>query len=337
MLKIAVFGCGYWAAFQVAAWQAQGAQVVAVWNRTKSRAVTFAQKWNIEHVFDTPEDVFAWGEFDIADIIADVDAHEPLTLLAAAHKKAVICQKPMAYTQESCRRMVDACRNAGVWFAVHENFRYQPPTQRFIEVVRSGLIGKVQHAQINMRSPDLDIIKKQPALGTMPHMVLRDMGPHIFDVARAAFGEMRSVYAAPIYSYRDQDILVPDAALCTLTAQSGAVIACHLVHQWGDRFTAQGDKGNVTLDHDNVLHITTTDGTRSFDTADWAILPYIPADDWELHGGHVMSAIPLCLDDLMYAYRQGVPAPTSGQDNLETMNLVFDAIQSFDTGTVITR
>ncbi|HML48823.1 MAG TPA: Gfo/Idh/MocA family oxidoreductase [Clostridia bacterium] len=142
MLKIAVFGCGYWAAFQVAAWQAQGARVVALWNRTKARAEAFAQRWNIPRVFDSAEALMAWGEFDIADIIADVGAHEALTLLAAQYRKPVICQKPMGSTLESCEKMAQACREAGVWFAVHENFRYQPPTQRFIEAVRSGAIGR---------------------------------------------------------------------------------------------------------------------------------------------------------------------------------------------------
>ena len=333
MLRIAVFGCGYWAAFQVAAWQAQGAQVVAVWNRTRARADAFAEKFSIPNVFDTPEEVYDWGQFDIADIIADAPAHEALTLLAAQRGKAVICQKPMAPTLEACRRMVDGCAQAGVWYAVHENFRYQPPTAAFINAVRSGVIGKVLHASIAMRSPDLDIMEKQPALKVMPHMVLRDMGPHIFDVARAAFGEMQSIYAVPVYSY--EGISVPDAALCTLKARSGAVIHCDLVHEWGDRFSAQGEKGRIVLDHDNILHVTTADGTDSVDTKTWDYLPYIPQEDWGLHGGHVMSSIPLCLNALMQAYEQGVPAPTSGADNLETIRLVFAAIKSFGTGKVI--
>lgn len=333
MPRVAVFGCGYWAAFQVAAWQAQGAQVVALWNRTRAKADAFAEKFNIPHVFDTPEAVYDWGEFDIADIIADAPAHEMLTLLAAQRGKAVICQKPMAPTLEACKNMVAACKKAGVWYAVHENFRFQPPTMAFIEAVKSGVIGKVLHAEITMRSPDLAIMEKQPALKVMPHMVLRDMGPHIFDVARAAFGEMASMYAMPVYSYEGID--VPDAAICTLRAKSGAAITCNLVHEWGDRFMAQGEKGRIVLDHDNVLHITTCESESVTDTKTWSYLPYIPKEDWDLHGGHVMSSIPVCIDALMKAYADGVPAPTSGSDNLETIRLAFAAIESFDTNRVV--
>jgi len=170
-------------------------------------------------------------------------------------------------------------------------------------------------------------------LKTMPHMVLRDMGPHIFDVARAAFGDMKSIYAVPVYSY--DGINVPDAALCTLQTENGAVIHCDLVHEWGDRFIAQGENGRIVLDHDNVLHILTENCEEHIDTKNWQYLPYIPMEDWELHGGHIMTSIPLCLEALMQAYNAGVPAPTSGEDNLKTMSLVFAAIDSFETGKVI--
>jgi len=335
MLKIAILGCGYWAAFQVAAWQAVGASAVAVWNRTKTRAEAFAKAWGIPRVFETAGDLFAWGEFDIADIITDVGGHEPLTLLAAAHGKPVICQKPMSYTYESCRRMVDACAAAGCWFAVHENFRYQPPAAQFIKAARSGVIGKPLHAQINMRSPDIELMAKQPALRAMPHMALRDMGPHIFDVARAAFGEMASMYALPVYSYRAEGVDVPDAAVCVMKAESGAAVSCNLVHEWNVNMTVAGEKGSVTLDRDNILRVRTGAGEQAVDTKDWKRLPYIPDEDWNLHGGHIMSAIPRCLADLAGSFQRGAPAPTSGADNLKTMELVFAAIESFETGQAV--
>ena len=332
-MRVAVFGTGYWAAFQVGAWQALGADVVAVWNRTAHRAQEFAARFGIPHVFDMPEEVFSWGQFDVADIIADVGAHRPLVELAARSGKAVICQKPMAATLEDCRAMVAACEQAGVWNAVHENFRYQPPTVAFNNALGSGVIGKPLRAHISMRSPDLAIMEKQPALTTMPHMVLRDMGPHIFDVARCFFGEMRSIFALPIHSYPQYS--VPDAALCTLHAESGAVLHCDLVHDWNDRFFAEGTLGTLRLDHENILHTTTRKGTVSVDTKTWQPLLYIPVDDWHLHGGHVFASIPACLADLMRAWEAGQPAPTSGADNLKTMELVFAAIQSFDTGNNI--
>lgn len=332
-MKVAVFGCGYWAAFQVAVWQDLGVKVVAVWNRTSAKAHEFALKFNIPKVFDTPEELFEWGEFDVADIIADVGAHEELVLMSAAYRKNVICQKPMSDTLESCVNMVEACKNAGVLFAVHENFRYQPPTVMFKQALDSGVAGKILNARIVMRSPDEAIMSKQPALTVMPHMVLRDMGPHIFDVARYFFGEAQSIYALPVYSYPQYK--VPDAALCTFKMANNVALHCDLLHKWNDRFVAEGENGVIRLDYFNILHIECGDDKRQIDTKTWSVLDYIPKFDWDLHGGHIFSSIPACLNDLINAFENNVPAPTCGEDNLKTMRLVFAAIESFDTGNVV--
>lgn len=328
-MKVAVLGCGYWAAFQVAAWQALNVEIVAVWNRTQPRAQEFSQRFSIPNIFESPDELFAWGEFDIADIIADVDVHEALVLLAAKYKKAVICQKPMGKNYEACQRMVKACSDAGIWYAVHENFRYQPPTLAFKQALLSGVIGKPIRAHLSMRSPDRAILNVQPALTTMPHMVLRDMGPHIFDVARSLFGEMHSVFATPIYTY--QEYSVPTEALCTLRTQNGLAVHCDLVHDWNDRFYVEGEHGSIILTHDNILKIVSSNGEQIIDTKAWEYLSYVPKRDWDIHGGHVFSSIPNCLNDLRKAYFEGKPAPTSGEDNLKTMQLVFAAIKSFDT------
>ena len=46
-LRIAVLGTGYWAQFQIAAWQSIGADVVAVWNRTHDKAAATAARFGI--------------------------------------------------------------------------------------------------------------------------------------------------------------------------------------------------------------------------------------------------------------------------------------------------
>ncbi len=330
-LRIAVFGTGYWAQFQIAAWQAIGAQVVAVWNRTREKAVATAQRFSIPTVFDTPEQAFAAGDFDITDIIADVGAHEPLVLMAAQHKKDVICQKPMASDYPSCQRMVEACRKADVWYAVHENFRYQPQFAPVKQWLDSGALGAPLHAHVQLRSPDREIIFKQPALAQKDHMVLRDMGPHIFDVIRFLLGDIASIYTHSVQSY--PDIPVHDTALSQLTMHSGIPVLCSLVHEFAYKVYVQCQHGSLLLDQDNVLFVRKEgEEEQRIDTRTWPTLPYIPAEDWALHGGHVFAAIPLCLADLAQAYRQGVPAPTSGEDNLKTMAAVFAAIRSQETG-----
>lgn len=332
-MKIAVFGTGYWAQFQIAAWQSIGAQVVALWNRTRERAEATAARFDIPFVGQTPEEVYEKAEFDIADIIADVDAHEALVLLAAHYRKAVICQKPMAFTGEACDRMLRAAEKAGIWFAVHENFRYQPPFQKLKELLDENRIGRPIRAQLQLKSPDRSIMDKQPALKVMDNMVFRDMGPHIFDVARYFFGEAETIYTRTLAAY--PDIGVPDTAHCLLTMKNGLLLSCDLVHEFYHKVFIEGEKGSLILDRDNMIHMQTDEGLHRIDTRTWKTLEYIPSVDWLVHGGHVFSAIPACLSALQKSFLEGLPAATSGKDNRETMRLVFGAIRSNDEGRAV--
>ncbi|MDD4774684.1 MAG: Gfo/Idh/MocA family oxidoreductase [Eubacteriales bacterium] len=332
-LRVAVFGTGYWSQFQIPAWQSVGAEVTALWNRTHGKALRSAARFGIERVFDTPEAVFEGVPFDIADIITDVEAHEPLVNLAARYKKDVICQKPMAYSLEACRRMTDNCRRAGVWFAVHENFRYQPQFAPVKAALDGGAFGRVLHAHIQLKSPDRAIISKQPSLAGMDHMALRDMGPHIFDVTRYLFGDAESVYSRPVVSYAD--IGAEDTALSLLVMKSGVPVMCSLAHRFHYKVFVQCEKGVITLDDDNVITFESDGQSRTLDARTRTVLPYIPDDDWEIHGAHVFAAIPRCLEALTGRYLKNKPAETSGDDNLETMRTVFAAIRSRDTGTVV--
>ena len=57
-LKFAIFGCGFWSQFQLGAWtEVDGAECVALYNRTRSKADKLAERFNIPRVYDTAEEL----------------------------------------------------------------------------------------------------------------------------------------------------------------------------------------------------------------------------------------------------------------------------------------
>lgn len=331
ILKVAVLGTGYWAQFQIAAWQAIGCEVTAVWNRTRQRAEDTARRFLIPAVYDTVEELLKSADFDVVDIITDAEAHEDLVLAAARHKKPVICQKPMALTEEACQGMVDSCKDAGVWFAIHENFRYQPQFLALKEQMKTPGLGRVLHAHIQLKSPDRGIISVQPALAQMEHMALRDMGPHLFDVVRYLFGEITSVLAYPVTSY--PDIKVDDSVLSLLKTAAGHPVLCTLAHDFNYKAFIAFEHGTLLLDEQNNITLTKEkEAAMPFPYQIPQRLPYVPQVDWDIHGGHVFMAIPACLMDLRDSLLSKKDAPTSGEDNLKTLQTVFAAMRSVETG-----
>ena len=97
--RFAIFGAGFWAQYQLAAWQElKGAECVAIYNRTLAKADALAQRFGVSSVYDDPEELLAREKLDFIDVITDVDTHSQFVHLAAQYKLAVICQKPMAAT-----------------------------------------------------------------------------------------------------------------------------------------------------------------------------------------------------------------------------------------------
>jgi predicted dehydrogenase len=96
-LRFAVFGAGFWAPFQLAAWsEVGGVQCVAVYNRTRGKAEKLAENFRIPAVYSSPEELLDDEALDFIDIITDMCSHGTFVRLAAERGIPVICQKPMS-------------------------------------------------------------------------------------------------------------------------------------------------------------------------------------------------------------------------------------------------
>lgn len=57
-LRFVVFGAGFWAPYQIAAWhEVQGAECVAIYNRTVCKAEKIAKRFDIPAVYAHPEEL----------------------------------------------------------------------------------------------------------------------------------------------------------------------------------------------------------------------------------------------------------------------------------------
>src|SRR5579862_4618190 len=63
---------------------------------------------------------------DVVDICLPTDMHEAVAGQAIAQGKAVFCEKPLARTLESARRMIEAANGAGTLFGVGQVVRFFP-------------------------------------------------------------------------------------------------------------------------------------------------------------------------------------------------------------------
>ena len=335
-LKFAVFGCGFWSKFQIGAWtELEGVELVAVYNRTISKAEKIAEYFKIPRVYDNPEELFKNETLDFVDIITDVDTHAQFVDLAVKNGiKHIICQKPMAPNFKIAKEMVENCSSSGARLYIHENYRWQAPVRRFKHIMDSGIIGKPFKARVTFLS-GFPVFENQPFLMELDHFILTDMGSHLLDVVRYLFGECDKLWCQtkavnPKIKGEDLAVILMDMknGIPVYTEMSYASIVEH------DNFSTlnilvEGENGSVYLGPGFEIRTTTRKGTKSetvkFPSYPWADPDYIVNHE---SGIHVNKNI---MNDM-----NGIgKAENTGADNLETVRLIWASYESARTGEVI--
>ncbi|MEU9303185.1 Gfo/Idh/MocA family oxidoreductase [Streptomyces sp. NPDC048269] len=126
------------------------ASVVAVAEPRKVRRDRFAAVHALEAgaAVDDWRALAARGRVADAVLVCTLDREHLEPVLAfAALGYHVLLEKPMALTEDECRRIVDAVEQAGVILAVGHVLRYTPYTRALKRVLGSGRIGDVVSVQ----------------------------------------------------------------------------------------------------------------------------------------------------------------------------------------------
>jgi D-apiose dehydrogenase len=336
-LKFAVFGTGFWSYYQLSGWkELAGAEPLALYNRTRSKAEAVARQFNVPYVYDNPDELLEKHahELDFIDIITDVDSHALFTEKGAGYGLNVICQKPMGANLEVAGKMVETCKRAGVKFYIHENFRWQAPIRKLKEVLDSGIIGSPFKARVSFCSA-FPVFENQPFLAQLEQFILTDIGSHILDICRFLFGEARSLYCQT--ARVNPGIKGEDVANVLLQMQSG--LSCYAEMSYASILekeafpqtlvTVEGERGSVVLTHDFLLKITTRSGT-SVTEGKPVMYPWVDPAYAVVH-----ASIVDCNRNILQDMQGKDKAETTGEDNFETVRLVYAAYDSARLNQVV--
>ena len=334
-LRFAVLGTGFWANYQIPAWmELEGIELVALYNRTQSKAETLAHQFNVPHVYDSVQKLLDNETLDFVDIITDVDTHAPFTEMAAKKGIAVICQKPMAPKLPIAKQMVSVCKNSSVPFFIHENWRWQAPIRKVKEILDTGVIGKVFKARVTFCS-GFPVFENQPFLAELDEFILTDIGSHILDICRFLFGEVDTLHCHT--ATVNPSIKGEDVANVFMKMKSG--ITCYAEMSYASILEyepfpqtfilVEGEHGSIALTKDYELRVATRKGTEVHKANPkqyaWVDPKY----------ALVHSSIVDCNRDILNALQGNGKSETTGADNLETVRLVHAAYASARKNQII--
>jgi len=125
--------------------------------------------------------------------------HREQVIAAAAAKKHVFCEKPLALTRRDALAEVEACEANGVVLAVGHEHRFKPAMQDLLRMVKSGELGAIQTTEATLTfelrplPADNWRLQKEESPGGTTMVAL---GIHGLDLAIAVNGPAESVLAS---------------------------------------------------------------------------------------------------------------------------------------------
>jgi predicted dehydrogenase len=196
-VRIGIVGSRFVASLHAEALQqVPGAEIVAAASPDPEHVWDFHKKFDIPHAFGDYKDMIASDLIDAVTLACPNDLHCEAALVAAANKKHVFVDKPLALSLDECDQMIQACKEAGVLLFYGENLCFTPKYVRAKQLADEGAFGDVYYVrQLECHyGPHADWFWDVKRSGGG---VLMDMGCHSIAYCRWVFGNapVESVYA----------------------------------------------------------------------------------------------------------------------------------------------
>jgi 1,5-anhydro-D-fructose reductase (1,5-anhydro-D-mannitol-forming) len=132
----------------IAAFRANGGEVVAVMSTNADRAAKFAHEHRIVRATTSLDDLVQSNDVDAVYISTTNELHRDRVFAAAKAGKHVLSEKPLALTLGDARAMVAECHARGVILATNHHLRNAATHRAMRDAIHQGRIGKPLFARV---------------------------------------------------------------------------------------------------------------------------------------------------------------------------------------------
>lgn len=148
----ASLGCGVIANQLAQAMEKKGRKLYAVANRTHEKAVLFAEKYGVEKVYDSIDEMFEDKNVDIIYISTPHNTHIKYLRKALAAGKHVLCEKSITLNSGELREALHLASENQVVLGEAMTIYHMPIYKKLNEIIASGKLGDLKLIQMNFGS-----------------------------------------------------------------------------------------------------------------------------------------------------------------------------------------
>nr|MBA3752563.1 Gfo/Idh/MocA family oxidoreductase [Nitrospira sp.] len=253
-IRYAIVGLGHIA--QVAVLPAfaharSNSDVTALVSDDPAKLQRISNKYRIRHTYSYKEydRCLRDGHIDAVYIALPNHLHCDYAVRAARAGIHVLCEKPMAITEQECRRMIDAAEQAHVKLMVAYRLHLEEANMNTVKLARSGKLGKLRlfNSVFTMQVREGDIrLRKALGGGT-----LYDIGVYCINAARYLFQDNPTSVSAYAVQGEDPRFKQADemaAAVMRFPGDRLATFICSFGAADVSAYDIVGTKGLVRMD-----------------------------------------------------------------------------------------
>ena len=258
----------------------EGSEVVAVMSRNAVKARNYAGKHNIKTWTSDANEIIYNPDINAVYVATPPASHATYAIMAMKAGKLVYVEKPLAASYDDCLRINKVSQETGVPCFVAYYKRYLPYYEKVAEIVRSGVLGKINTVQIKLFRPAEGLDKGEN--GTLPWRfnpelagggLFYDLASHQFDFLQYLFGVIIRAYGMPRNNaglYEAEDTV--NACFEFENNLTGVGSWCFANHSSAkeDCIQITGDKGMITYTtyEENIpIKLKTDEGETIFNIA----------------------------------------------------------------------
>jgi predicted dehydrogenase len=313
VIRAALIGVGGWGRRLVEAVQGRSDAIrfIAAQTRTPARAADYCRQKNIA-LKDSFEAVLASPDVDAVVLATPHSQHVEQICAAAAARKHILVEKPLALDAASARRAVAACRDSGVVLAVGFVRRFHPSIRELFDRVSDGTLGTLC-TFVGEQCHSFGKWEEASSWRTDPHETpagaLTGLGLHNLDLMIGLGGRIKEVHCVATRR-GPQDRL--DTTTVLLSFESGATgsLFCSLVTAPSYRLAVYGSGGMAEVLHPSLKTFSFVSAHKSpAEHRQYASPEVIETPDADMIGAELSAfaqsitsgtAFPVPLDEVMH-------------------------------------
>ena len=323
-MKWAVLGTGVIANEMAQALEKMGEHLYAVGNRTYTKAVAFAEKYQVKKVNDDFHEMFTDPKTDIIYITTPHNTHIQFVREALKNKKHVLCEKSITLNSAELEEANQLAKENGVIFAEAMTIYHMPLYKKLWQLIETGktgdpiipALGKVQIIQLNFGSYKEYNMNNRFFNRNLAGGALLDIGVYALSLARSFMAEQPTQVASQV-KYAESGV-DEQAGILLMNGQGQmATVALSLHSKQPKRAVISCEYGYIEI--------------MEYPRADRAII--VEAESGKKHeieAGDTKDALYYEMKDMEQAVKENDPSIMRVQDTADVMAMMTQIRQDWE-------